>query len=239
MQIELFPFADLSDRERETLEQANETLRGFRAQRIEFLAVEGIYLQSKLAWKVAQYRHAVVYRLVALAETLAATWNAQNLVGCSLAARALIETAALLYDLAEALKRYADQRDIFAIDTLMTSRALATRDKAFLTEFPDAAATNIITLIDKMERRKIKGVRAVYDQLSEVCHPNYSGLVGFFGSFDPETFETRFSATLEFWTNKDALLGTMALYTGLRFRLAQLERLENEIADLQRAHDEA
>jgi hypothetical protein len=98
MQIELLPSSDLNEDERGTLERANETLRRFRAERVEVLSVEGIYLQSKLAWKVAQYRHAVVYRLVALAEALAASWNAQNLVGCCLAARALIETASVLYE---------------------------------------------------------------------------------------------------------------------------------------------
>src|SRR5215212_3380427 len=95
-----------SDRDDVELTNAvNETLSRLRMRRLSSIEIVGRYLDSKLAWKVGTYREAVLYRIVALSESLALNWNALNMLGCSLSARAIMETGALLLDFEHELQR--------------------------------------------------------------------------------------------------------------------------------------
>jgi hypothetical protein len=70
-----------------------------KARRVDQIEVEGRLMESKLAWKLAVYRESVLWRIVALIESVALNWNSDNIVGAYLSARALIEASALLLDL--------------------------------------------------------------------------------------------------------------------------------------------
>ena len=56
-------------------------------------------------------------------------------------------------------------------------------------EFP--VAINILTLVDHLDKRT-PGVRRAYDLMSEIAHPNWSGVSGLFSRNDTENFVVYF-----------------------------------------------
>src|SRR4051812_13927086 len=139
--IELNTPSDLKEGDVTLIKEINAGLRRMKAQRVDQIEVEGRLMESKLAWKLAVYRESVLWRIVALTESVAINWNSDNIVGAYLSARALIETSALLLDLEHELKKHIDARDLAALNTLLNSRTFATREKQWVEKDPESAAT--------------------------------------------------------------------------------------------------
>jgi hypothetical protein len=188
----------------------NETLERLRNERVVTID-HADFPDSKIAWKIATYRQSVLYRIVALAEALALNWNAQNVLGCYLTARSIIETAALLHDFAHELDLCMEQRDFERLDALVTSRHFATRDKDWVKAEPTTEAVNVLTLVDKMDKRVLGGQRRLYDIMSEYCHPNYLGHHAMFSRLDTKTDITTFTENKNIELHWSAFLGCMAL----------------------------
>jgi hypothetical protein len=130
--IELNTPSNLKEGDVALIKEINAGLCRLKAQRVDQIKVEGRLIESKLAWKLAVYREAVLWRVVALTESVALNWNSDNIVGAYLPARAMIETSALLLDLEHELKKHIAARDIAALNTLLNSRTFATRDKNWI-----------------------------------------------------------------------------------------------------------
>ncbi len=93
-------------------------------------------------------------------------------------------------------------------------------------DFTPANAINIITLIGKLNTRYEEfHVQNQYDDLSEVAHPNWGGLVGSYGRFDPENL---YELIDEKGTRIPAILGLRALVTANQL----FERVYNETAKI-------
>jgi hypothetical protein len=189
--FELDENVDQSDADE--IREFNATLGRLRARRLTEISVSGPLLKSKLAWKIATYQQPVLYRVVMLASGCAANWNAQNLLCAYLAARAIIETVAVFWMFEVDLQELIGKGDVGGIDALITNRTFSTRDVKLVEAYPDMKATNILTLIDKLEMQILPGVRQHYDFLSERCHPNSFGQEHFFSSLDRETRIERYS----------------------------------------------
>jgi hypothetical protein len=224
--IQLNTPSDLKEGDVTLIREINAGLYRLQAQRVDQIEVEGRLMESKLAWKLAIYRESVLWRTVALTESVAINWNSDNIVGAYLSARALIETSALLLDLEHELRKHIDARDIAALDALMNSRTFATREKQWIEKHPESAATNVLTLIDRMDKRTGSGIRRLYDLMSERCHPNYLGHHQMYGTLDVETGTTSFSETKDIERHRDAILGATVL---LLLNEKCIDRLENEI----------
>ena len=108
----------------EAAARLNAVLAGLQALRQPLVAREGA-LRSRTAWKLAVFRQAALYRLVALAAGAAADWNARNVLGAALSARGLLEAAALLQDAVQRLQRLAGEGDLAGIDAFVTERGFA------------------------------------------------------------------------------------------------------------------
>jgi hypothetical protein len=105
------------------------------------------------------------------------------------------------------LKKHIAARDIGALDALLNSRTYATRDKKWIEENSESEAINVLTLIDRMDRRTGSGVRRHYELMSERCHPNYLGHHQMYGTLDVETGTTIFSETKDIERHRDVILG--------------------------------
>jgi hypothetical protein len=224
--IEFKTPSNLKETDLGLIKEINAGLYRLRAQRVDQITVEGRLIESKLAWKLAVYREAVLWRIVALTESVALNWNCDNVVGMYLPARALIETSALLLDLEHELKKHFASRDIAALDALLTSRTFATRDKKWIEKDPQSEAINILTLIDRFDKRTDSGIRRHYDLMSERCHPNYLGHHQLYGTLDVDTGTTSFSETKDIERHRDVILGATLL---LLLEENCIDRLENEI----------
>jgi hypothetical protein len=97
MAISGFDFSDVDypqDR-RADLQKISHAIDRLAARRKTTIAAEGPFDRSKLAWKVATYQQANLYRVVALGAGARAAWNARNVLVTFLTARALVETVAV------------------------------------------------------------------------------------------------------------------------------------------------
>lgn len=209
--IQLNTPSDLKEDDATLIKEINAGLSRLKAQRVDQIEVEGRLIELKLAWKLAVYREAVLWRIVALTESVALNWNSDNIVGSYLPARALIETSALLLDLEYELKKHIDAHDITALDALLNSRTFATREKQWVEKGPASAAINVLTLIDRMDKRTNSGIRRLYDLMSERCHPNYLGHHQMYGTLDIETGTTSFSEKKDIDRHRHAILGATVL----------------------------
>ena len=98
----------------------------------------------------------------------------------ALCARALLEDAALLWGFNRQMLPLLEANDLDAIDALIFPRVFASRLPDHIEQLgEEMRARNILTAIDKMTISH-PNVRHVYDQLSDVCHPNSLGVFSHF-----------------------------------------------------------
>jgi hypothetical protein len=167
----------LGSDELEDVKEADEALRRLAARRRSEVTVAGPLAQSKQAWKVAVYQQSILYRVVMLAEGAVSTWNDGNILTSILAARALIETVAVVYEFTHQLKAYISASDLVGLSKFTTSMIFATRDEKFLAEHSDLRSRSVLTYIDKLDAGGLKGVRKHYDSMSERCQIVSRGVV--------------------------------------------------------------
>ncbi|MBR1196898.1 hypothetical protein JQ634_02265 [Bradyrhizobium sp. AUGA SZCCT0240] len=110
--------------------------------------------------------------------------NGRPLVA-ALCSRALLEDAAVIWDFNRTVFPLLEARDVDKIDALVFPKVFASRRPKDIELFgAEIKARNILTAIDKMTVEH-PNIRAVYDQLSEVCHPNSLGVFSHFAdTFD-------------------------------------------------------
>lgn len=172
-------FAVPTSREWSDIETLNATLERLRARRRS--QVSGLeFPRAKIAWKLVGLQQVCLYRTVMLADACASSWNSGNTLGAMVAARALMETAAVLHDLEAQLTRFCADENLDAVDDLVMRRTFATRLKDWDWGAP---ATNILTLLGKMDP-PFKGITNVYELLCEFCHPNSLGTFHLFSALD-------------------------------------------------------
>jgi hypothetical protein len=152
-----------------------------------------------------------------LAHGVALTWNAGNLVTSTLAARALFETVVLVEDFNSKIDAFLKAQDIERINQLLDNQIFATRDVEWLAKHPESQSINVLTLIDKFDKRTFPGARAHYDSLSERCHPNSRGHFGMFASLD------RTNGTVTFSDGKNTKADQIAIMPAVML-LGLLER---------------
>ena len=227
-----FDKSDLSGEDAEMAQAINSSLNRLRARRLKEITVSGPFLSSKLAWKVATYQQAVLYRVVMVASGCALNWNANNTLCSFLAGRALLETVALLLDFEHQLEKFCNRLDFAGIDALVTNRTFATRDAEWINQSPETQAINVLTLIDKLDQRLLPGIRKYYDILSERCHPNSLGHHMFFATLDTDTGTTTFSDNKYREENLGQILGATVLIVAVEECMDRLDQAISALADL-------
>ena len=179
---------------RSDMEQTNRELIALAAKRRDKIdLLDEPFRRSKLAWKVAVLSNAVLYRLIALAEGTALSWNHANYLSAILNGRALVETIAFYWHFHRDYQRFSNAGDFASVDTSVTQALFATRDEELLFKFPEMKARQILNSIDAVEK-EVQGIRGHYERLSEFCHPNSYGHRGLFAAVDQETGITTFQS---------------------------------------------
>jgi hypothetical protein len=98
----------------------------------------------------------------------------------AMCARALLEDASLMWGFNRAVIPLLETRESDALDRFIFPQALASRLPGYIAYYgEEMRAKNILTSIDKMTAEHAN-VRPVYDELSEVCHPNSLGVLWHF-----------------------------------------------------------
>jgi alkylhydroperoxidase/carboxymuconolactone decarboxylase family protein YurZ len=174
---------------------------------------------SKAPFQILCTREALIWRTEELARSACDALERRDLAVAALLVRAMIENAALTWRLMEVLDEW---------------KALPPKERAELLAsmmigsrlWPDAPkALQILTCIDRMDK-KVKGIRASYDILSEAAHPNWRGVFGMYAEVDEPTFTAHFGRGLR---SSDATKGQIV--DVLLGALGSFEVAYNRISD--------
>lgn len=228
---------ELAPKDDQALKDINAALARLSARRKEEIWVTGPLARSKLAWKITGYQQALLYRIVMLAMGAAETWNSGNLLTTILAGRALVETVAVLHNFTQKIAELLRKEDLPGIDALVMKGTFASRDGQWLEAYPETQAVNVVTLIDRLDRRGLKGIRNHYDMLSERCHPNSMGHHQLFASTDKSDGTVRFSVEKRGSGERQSVIASALLLPFVEQMMDELDQAILSTADLQHRLD--
>ena len=150
------------------------------------IPIAALPMSSKLPFKIISLREMLFHRASALASPAVSLLEDRNVVSGVLLTRALIETVALLADLHRKLEAFVREPDVEVLENFLMKSLFANKyeDGGVKDEY---FTSSIMSSVDRLDKQS-KGLRALYDQLSEYAHPNYSGVFGTFGKVDRKNF---------------------------------------------------
>ena len=136
---------------------------------------------SKTAMKAYLIHASLLYRYYDLAKNSESLSKEAAVIPALIIARAAFETAALLYYTYTKIDAALKAEGMGEIDDILMKIMLGEKRQP-ITEEVNISAVNILTVIDslnkEMEKLGVQGVRALYDDLCEFAHPNFSGALG-------------------------------------------------------------
>lgn len=184
-------------------------------------------MQSKLPFDIISLREMLFHRASALATPAVSLLEARNVVSGALLTRALIETVAILVDLHSKLEAFVKAPDVEVLHTFLMKNLFANKyeENGVRHEY---FCSSVLSSIDRLDK-KSKGIRQMYDVLSEYSHPNYNGVFGTFGKIDQETLVLNLGPNVRGEGN--AIIGVGALVAALTI----FEHYYNAMPDLMTA----
>jgi hypothetical protein len=191
-------------------------------------------VRSKAPFQLLCTREALIWRTEELARNACDALERDDFAATAILTRAVTESGALAWKMMELL----DARQTHSPQALneLLMRLLAGSKK-----WDDAPKPfHVLDCIDRMDK-KVPGVRANYDSLSEFAHPNWSGVVGLYTKTDTKKFITYFGRGLRGADSTrrmiaNAMLGSLGLFeyaynrisTTMPAFLAELESIWSE-----------
>lgn len=137
--------------------------------------------KAKLPFFAACLRECLLYRVTELGQSACDATKDGKLVSAAILTRAVLETVALLVLLDQRVREaVAESRQIKALDDLVSRALVGCRNKATPLE-----AINIRTILEHATKR-YDGLAQIYDDLSEIAHPNWGGLLGAYGTLNED-----------------------------------------------------
>jgi hypothetical protein len=221
----------LAESDREVVSEINASLERLSGLRAVEINVSGPFARSKIAWKLVTYQHALLHRVIALMDGAAVVWNARCTLSAMLSARAFMETMAVMAELENRVSRFLALEDLGALDALAQQGIFASRDAAWIKEFPETQAVNVMTYIDKFDKRA-SGFRGHYDILSERCHPNSLGHNFMFSKLDQSDGSVGYCDEREPARNAHMILAALFPLPLVESIMARLDELILKVSDL-------
>ena len=156
-------------------------LQRLEARLPEVINRENVSDISKTALKAYLIHASLLYRYYDLAKNSESLSKEAAVIPALILARAAFETAALLYYTYTKIDTVVKTGDVSEIDDILM-RIMFGEKRQQITEDANISAVNILTVIDlldkEMKKLGVQGVRALYDDLCEFAHPNFSGALG-------------------------------------------------------------
>lgn len=164
----------------------NNALKRLGKRRVRRLVRTGKLESSQIAMQVAALQQALLHRIVSVGAATARNWNAGNVLGAVLGARALLETIALVHRVEDELFSFAEKKDFEGLQKHAVKLTFANRDDELNAQNPELQATNALTYVKHFDKA-VPGIEKHYKFLCEWCHPNHFGHYGAFAKFDKES----------------------------------------------------
>jgi hypothetical protein len=174
--------------------------------------------RSKLPFKALSVRETLIHRVSGLASPAISMFEGGNVVAGIVLTRSVLETVASTFALQRETKSFLLRKRVEAFDEFLMACLVGSR-------WPNAEtpARSVLTFVDHVDKQ-FQGYRATYDSLCEYTHPNWSGVLGSFGSIDHE------ARVLHLGPN-DRDAGFSIGVTSLAMSLGLFEYSYNEIAE--------
>ena len=230
--VSFIPNSRLDEVGQRSLANANASLRRLGALRVTEIRHSAPF-QSEVAWQLATYRQALLFRVVALADGMANAWNSGTTLAGLLSARALIETIAVVASLEKRVASLLAQASIDQTKALLEREFFASRDSEVLDQAPQVEATSVLTKVGKLEKL-VPGIEKLYFHLSEICHPNALGHNLMFGTFERATETYTFCDERFPNQNTTTILAVLDLLPPTEASFAELDRLALETTSVHR-----
>jgi hypothetical protein len=203
-------------------------LDGLRAVEIN---PTGPFGRSKIAWKLVTYQHVLLHRIVALMDGVAVAWNAQSTLAALLAARAFMETFAVMDGFNQRVGKLLAVQDLGGLDALAQNGIFASRDPHMIDDTPEIKTTNAVTFVDRFDKR-VSGFRGHYDRLSERCHPNAAGHNFMFSELDRSNGSVSFFEERDPERNGQLMLAALITLPLVETIMSDLDDLIAKVSDL-------
>ena len=173
-----------------------DALLSLRGRLVREITRRQIAATPKMVWKIKSTYQCLIRRTIEAADGMRMAWNAGNLLTTMTMARSLIETGAIVRNLTDLVKKAVADKDVDALDKAVMQAGFATRDAVLLAERPDYKATNILTMIERLDKSLFKDktprLQSAYDFLSEFAHPNHFGIMGLYSDNFPDEYRVEF-----------------------------------------------
>ena len=193
----------------------NAVIVRLRERRQPSVARAGDQPNAIAAWKISVLGQAALYRITALAEAAAQSWNAHNPLGAALAAHALIGDAAALTEADRQLNDMSATADMPALDHYLTEQSF--RDAISVPAVASGARSGApVELLPA-------SVRAASSTLGALTSVQAAGQFRLFGAMDKTGSSVRFAESECF---------DKAVLDPILAGLLVLEHAENVLADL-------
>jgi hypothetical protein len=181
--------------------------------------VAALGVMQKAPFNLLCAREALIWRTEELARNACDALERDDFTAAAILVRAITESAALAWKLMELL----DDRQRYSTSELgdLLMNVLVSSKK--WPDFPQPF--NVLTCVDRLDKQ-VSGVRAAYDNLCEIAHPNWSGTLGMYAMTDKEQFVTHFGRGLRGAESTRRMVTNAMLGSGGLFEFAY-----NRIAD--------
>ena len=163
----------------------NNAMKRLGKRRVKKLGRTGKYRVSQIALQAAMLQQSLLYRVVLLATATAKNWNQGSVLGSAVAARALLETIALIHRVENELFEFGERGDFKGLHKHVANLTFATRDDELIAQDHEIQAKNAVTYIKHFDKA-VPGIEKHYAFLCEWCHPNAFGHYVAFAIYDKE-----------------------------------------------------
>ena len=142
-------------------------------------------IPPEFPFKVLSLREPLLCRIVDLVEASLHLCKTDKGMGAAILARAVLEATAVLFALAEMVESTVKVKgeDVGQLEQRLNAMLVGSKNQKTPVE-----ATNILTHIRKMDKT-FKGILEHYDLLSELAHPNFSGVLNSYARLGSVKFE--------------------------------------------------
>ncbi len=165
-------------------------VKGLRSALVARTDPSQVSVTAKIPYKALEIREAILYRATDLADAACMLLEKENLVSAACIARALQETVAVLFYANRRVKDTIDNKSIDGLDEDLMAILVGAKNN------PDLPTPkSIMTMIDRVDK-EIPTFRTVYDNLSEIVHPNWAGTLGLYSKVNKEKVWTDFGKNI-------------------------------------------
>jgi hypothetical protein len=203
----------------DTVAEARERVVRLRANLPQCVDVAALGVRSKAPYQLLCTREALIWRTEELARNACDALERNDFAVAAILTRAVTENAAMTWALMTVLydrSKYSPEQ-------------LNARLMRFLagSKSPEAPKPVHVNDLLRCIEKEIPGVMGSHDSLSEIAHPNWSGVVGMYSKIDQERITTHFGRGLhpaERTRNMiaNAMLGSLGVFEFSYNRISDL-----------------